>query len=236
MRLFASLLAAVTLFASTQAMAGSLQVSPLSLDLGVGNGATVLTVRNDGARAMSAEVRVYKWIQNDGKEQLVAATDVVASPPVVQIQPAKDYSVRILRLAHDAITAEGAYRVIVSELPDPARRAAGSIEMLVSHSVPLFVKPAEVTPPDLAFSARVSGGRMVLTATNTGGLHSKISSLRVNGNGGTVSFGNGLLGYALSRSSMTWQRPTPKGFAGGPLRLTAEVDGSPFDASVETDR
>ncbi len=120
----AILFAAMAAFAP--ARAASLQVSPLTLALAPNRPATVLTVRNASGSDIAAEVRVFKWTQSNGRDMLVPATDVVASPPIIKAEPYKDFTVRILRLSQEPIAAEQAYRVVVTELPDARKRASGS--------------------------------------------------------------------------------------------------------------
>jgi fimbrial chaperone protein len=79
-------------------------------------------------------------------------------------------------------------------------------------------------------------GKLVLVANNTGDERLRIASLRLKDSAGnTISFGNGLVGYVLGRSSMSWVAPNnPRGFgSGGPVSLTAETDKGPTHAVVQ---
>ena len=226
------------LFAAMAALApvsaASLQVSPLSLSLAPNRPATMLSVRNGSTSEVAAEVRVFKWTQVDGRDSLLPATDVVASPPVIRAEPGRDFTVRILRLSQEPVSVEQAYRVIVTELPDLRQRKSG-VALLVSQSMPLFVTPLEAMAPRLDVHARIAGNRGVVTATNGGGAHEKITGLRVAGAGGSVDFGNGLVGYVLAGGSLSVDRPVPKGFA-GPLNVTGKTDSGSFDAKSSGER
>ena len=73
----------------------------------------------------------------------------------------------------------------------------------------------------------------MVVARNSGDERLRIASLRLrDAAGATVSFGNGLVGYALGRSSMNWVAPNhPRGFgAGGSVSITAETDKGPINA------
>ena len=80
-------------------------------------------------------------------------------------------------------------------------------------------------------------GKLVVMASNTGDERLRIASLRLrDSSGGIVSFGNGLVGYVLGRSSMSWIAPSyPRGFAnGGPVSITAETDKGPTHAVAQS--
>ena len=77
------------------------------------------------------------------------------------------------------------------------------------------------------------GGRLTVTVKNDGGRRVRIARLRVaDGRGATVSFGDGLVGYALAGSTMSWTRPAPRGFGGGSASITAQGDIGPINAKA----
>ena len=235
MRVGAITLLFAAVAALAPARAASLQVSPLMLGLAPGRPATVLSVRNASPAEIAAEVRVFKWTQANGHDVLVPATDVVASPPIIRAEPWKDFTVRVLRLSQEPVSVEQAYRVVVTELPDPKRRANGGVSLLVSQSMPLFVTPEQAVRPRVDIRARIVGDRLVVTAANEGGMHDKITALRVNGAHGAVDFGSGLVGYVLAGSTLSLDRPLPKGFA-GPLTISGKTETGGLDGKSPGDR
>ncbi len=72
--LFASALAFA---ACAPAGAGSLQVEPVLVDITAPGAASTVTMRDEGAEPINAQVRVFKWSIVNGKEQLNPTDDVL---------------------------------------------------------------------------------------------------------------------------------------------------------------
>ena len=111
--------------------AASLQVAPLLVEVPAPGATSSLTLRNEGAKALNAQVRVFRWTQADGEDVLEPTDIVVASPPTAQLASRADYLVRLVRASRGAVTQEEAYRLIVDELPDAAREKSNVIQMLL---------------------------------------------------------------------------------------------------------
>ena len=75
--------------------------------------------------------------------------------------------------------------------------------------------------------------RLAVRVTNAGGRRVRLSRMRVADRGGNMtSFGDGLVGYALAGSTMSWSRPVPRGFTGGSASISAQGDTGPINASA----
>ena len=212
--------------------AAALQVAPVLLDVPAPGATTTLTLRNEGARPLNAQIRVFRWVQEGGRERLEPATDVVASPPATSLAPRTDYTVRVVRTDRAPVTEEKAYRLVVDELPDADEVRNGTISVVLRHSVPVFFSPPAAETARVRWSARVSGRRLILTATNTGGRRLRLAALSVSNGKQTVQFGAGLVGYALAGRTMTWERPLPAGFSGSTVRVVAQSDLGAVDAQA----
>jgi fimbrial chaperone protein len=216
------------------AVAASLQVAPVRFEIPAPGATATLTVRNEGPAPISAQTRVFRWRQVGGKDALEPTTAVVASPPIVALQPRMNYAVRVVRTSRQPVAEEEAYRLLVDQLPDASRQKGGTVQLLLRHSIPVFFVPPDANPPQLAWSVRTQGGRLTVTVANSGGRRVQISGLQVkDGRGATVSFGEGLTGYALSGSTMSWTRPAPRGFGAGTATITANGDAGPINASAK---
>lgn len=84
--------------AGSPASAVSLSVSPVLLEVTAPSAATTVTLRNKGLQPIMAQVRVFRWSQEGGSEQLEPTEDVAASPPAAELFPGQDYAVRAVRL------------------------------------------------------------------------------------------------------------------------------------------
>jgi fimbrial chaperone protein len=196
-----------------------------------------LTLRNDQDSEVTIQTRVLRWSQTAGKETLEATTDVVASPPAIALAPGADYVVRVVRVSKQPVRGEESYRVIIDQLPNARRQQARAVNLLIRQSIPVFFRGGELNPPNVSWSMGSEAGKLVLVANNTGDERMRIASLRLkDASGNTIFFGNGLVGYSLGRSSMSWIAPNnPRGFgSAGPVSITAETDKGPTRAVVQS--
>lgn len=228
-----SLAAALLVAAGSTAGASSLQVAPVVLEMRAPGAASTLTLRNEGPRPVSVQARVFRWRQVNGQDVLEPTDAVVASPPMVTLASRVDYAVRVVRTSRQPVAAEEAYRLVVDEIPDGSRQKSGTVALVLRHSIPVFLVPEDAAPPKLTWSTQVQGNRVTVQVTNEGGRRVRLSRLRLGDRGGhTASFGDGLVGYALAGSTMRWNRPAPRGFAGGSVSISAQGDTGPVHASA----
>jgi len=207
------------------------------LEMNAPAAAGTLTLRNDEDSEVTIQTRVLRWSQSAGKETLEPTTDVVASPPAVTLAPGADYIVRVVRVTKQPVRGEESYRVIVDQLPRAGRQQSRSVSLLIRQSIPAFFRARELSLPAVTWSMSYDAGKLVVMASNTGDERLRIASLRLrDSSGATISFGNGLVGYVLGRSSMSWIAPIyPRGFAnGGPVSITAETDKGPTHAVAQS--
>jgi len=238
MRIFTStimtLATAFLLSLSTSPHAASLQVSPVSVEVPAPGAAATITLRNDGPNPLNAQIRVFRWSQANGEEKLEPTNDVVASPPITSLAPKADYTVRLVRVLKQPVSVGESYRLFVDELPDPKTRQNRVVTLVMRYSIPVFFYPSNAADAKLAWSVEQLGGRVYVSATNGGDRHVRISALTLrDGNGTTTSFGNGLTGYALGRSTMRWEAPgkARRLSAGNSVVISAQGDSGPINAS-----
>jgi fimbrial chaperone protein len=205
------------------AQAASLQASPVLIELRQDSPSATVQIRNTGQAPIGVQTRVFRWTQENGQENLEETDDLTASPPMTTLQPGTTYSVRLVRVNRQPVAQEQAYRVLVDELPDPNRQQSGTIAMVVRHSIPVFLLADEGKPAQITWSTGTRNGRLVLRATNAGDRRVRLSNVSVRLPGGqNVSFGNGLLGYALAGSTMEWLSPGRASGSGGTITATTE--------------
>jgi len=226
---------AVVISAPTLVAAASLQVSPVFLDIPAPGATATIKLRNEGTAPLNAQIRVFKWRQDNGEEKLEPTDEVVASPPLAKLTPNTDYVVRLVRVSKQPLENGASYRLLVDEIPDPARARNGTITMVLRYSIPVFFYPPNVAPPKLTWSLTQRGGRTYVSATNNGDRHARLASLKLQvASGGTISFGEGLIGYVLGHSTKTW--PVADGkkqiVAGAPVAIVATTDTGPISASA----
>lgn len=229
------LLTALVLGASQTTSAGSLQIEPVLIDVTAPGAASTVTLRNQGTTPINAQIRVFRWSLVDGQEKLEPTEDVVASPPSVTLTPNGQYIARIVRVSKRPVSGEESYRLLVDQLPDLSQQKNGTVNLLVRYSIPVFFGAADKKSPAVAWSLAVKGDKLILAARNNGERRLRISALNVrDASGRSISFGNGLAGYALGQSTKSW---TASGGARGfvtsaPAAISAQSDGGPIAATA----
>ncbi len=222
------------LAATAPARASSLQVSPISLEMLAPAAAATLTLHNGGSEPVNAQIRLYRWSQENGEDQLLPTEAVVASPPMTTLPPGAEYTLRVIRTAPGPVAAPEAYRLIVDEIPNGRARQSRSVALVVRYSIPVFFYPRYGAAAKLAWTIEKIGGRAFLAATNSGDQHVRLAELSVRGaSGKATSFGKGLVGYVLGRSTMRWAAPGAlAGLASGQaVSVNAQTNLGPIKAS-----
>jgi fimbrial chaperone protein len=222
--------------APTLVAAASLQVSPVSLDIPAPAAATTVKLRNVGTAPLNAQIRVFKWVQENGEEKLEPTDEVVASPPLATLAPNTDYTVRLVRVSKTPLTNGATYRLLIDELPDHSVQRNGTITMVLRYSIPVFFYPANVTRPKLTWSITHRGNKSYVSATNNGDRHVRLAGLKLQpANGAAISYGEGLIGYVLGHSTKTWPIADGKKIAdGSAVTVTAQTDAGVITGSAST--
>lgn len=211
--------AVLSLGFAAQALAASLQIAPVGFDLPASTKAAQLTLHNLGTSPLNAQIRIFRWSQANGQDQLAETQDVVASPPAATIEPDQDHLIRLVRTAAAPVAGEESYRLLVDELappPDPNTTTTG-ITFVVRYSVPVFFHDAKAAA-HLAWTASIANNSVSISVQNSGTRHMRISEMTVtSASGSKIVFSVGLVGYVLAGSAMSWSKPVPanSGFVSG---------------------
>lgn len=186
---------------SNGALAGGLQISPVSLDIAATTRSGEVWLRNAGTDVVHAQVRVYRWSQKDGEDVLTPDNGMVASPPMVQIAPSQQQLVRLVRIGPMTAAAVGerTYRLVIDELPIKKPNSKIGLDFVFRYSIPVFI--AGTAPPKLQldWSVQEVGKKVWLRVTNTGNSHAQLANLAFTApNGRSTVVYQGLAGYALA--------------------------------------
>lgn len=223
----------VFLLGTEGATAASLQISPVRLEVTAPGATATITLRNSGAKAIATQSRVFRWVQDGAEEHLTPTEDVVVSPPAADLLPDQNYIVRVVRVANKPIEGEEAYRLIIDELPEEPRRSH-AVSFVLRQSIPLLFDSQDASAPDIAWRVSQNGRVLSLTATNSGDRRFRLAAVKIRDSGGKVISSNqGLVGYALGRSSMTWKFPSKAALrTGAKITVEGRSDEGPFSAPV----
>jgi fimbrial chaperone protein len=221
---------------SHAAVAGTLQVSPIVLELQAGESAAGMTLRNPGMQPLYGQVRVFRWDQVDGEDSLESTPELVASPPFVELGPQSTQLVRLIRIASSAVAGEQSYRVLVDELPAPADGALRGVMIRLRYSVPVFIEPPGAAgEPKLSWHLLRSGDQWFVRVENTGTRRAQVAAAElVDGSAKPYVVTKGLLGYVLAGRGRQWPvtLPATAGLQGG-VKARALVNSRSMEAAVD---
>jgi fimbrial chaperone protein len=225
------LLCAGLLLAGTGAVASGLQVAPVSLTLQPVQHADGLWLSNTGTDLVHAQVRVYRWTQVGGADQLTASQELVISPPMLGIGPGDRQLIRVIRIGappsgSDAV--EAAYRLAIDELPVKDSDRKG-LQFVLHYSVPVFVEPqgGKDVAPDLHWTLQREGDHAALVVSNTGTGHAQLAGISYLDHAGhRKEIAGGLLGYVLPGATMHWTLKQPATDFTGTGTLEATINGA----------
>jgi fimbrial chaperone protein len=230
---------AASLLATSTALAGSLSVSPIRIEIAAGQRSVTLIVRNDGEQTTVVQTQLMAWSQGDNEDRLEPTTDLLASPPIFELVPGGVQIVRLaLRRPADA-DRERAYRIVVSEVPGPPQPGFTGATFALRLSLPVFVDAAVAkSAPQLAWSgAGGADGGIELTATNTGTRHIQLRTVDVLHDGPGVDGRHAGPWYVLpgQRRSVTIAPLPGRTIATDRVRIHADTDAGIVAADVALD-
>jgi fimbrial chaperone protein len=214
--------------ASLMANASGLQVAPTSLTLPPAQSADGLWLSNTGEGVVHAQVRVFRWTQDQNGDQLTPSREVLVSPPMIELAAGDRQLIRVIRTGAPPADAEASYRVVIDELPVAAGPDKG-VQFVLRYSVPVFMAPSGGAPTtQLAWKLVREGNLAMLEVNNAGGLHAQLADLKfTNTQGKSTDVHPGLLGYVLPGARMRWQLKTPPAaFGSGGGSMDALINGS----------
>ncbi|KOC90136.1 fimbrial biogenesis chaperone [Winslowiella iniecta] len=205
----------------------SVMIWPIDPKITSDQKAAELWLENRGTSTTLMQVRVFGWNQVNGKEQYQTQQQLLASPPLVRIEPGKKQLVRLIKQVPPAAGKEIAYRVLLDEIPTPKEEGKDQVGLnfQMRYSVPLFVYgqglDASKTNPELSWRVVSEQGKSFLEVTNRSARHARLSKVSVGGR----RMSEGLLGYVLGNTTMRWPLSFP---ASSGSQLVAEVNNQPW--------
>jgi fimbrial chaperone protein len=194
-----------------------------------------MALRNPGNTPVYGQVRVFQWDQTHDGDTLTPTQELVASPPLIQINAQADQMVRLVRRLPVAPEAEKSYRILIDELQPPEAAPSNGIAIQLRYSVPVFIASSgPANPPVLSWTLVQEGGRWLLRVANTGGQRAQIASVKViDSAGATHSIAQGLLGYALAGRVRQWPiKLAPNVNITHALTVHALVNAQPVQANL----
>lgn len=176
-------------------------------------------LENVGDSPAMVQVRVFKWTQDQYKEQFSNQQEIIASPPIVKIPAGSKQMIRLTRAVTTPDLKENAYRVVVDELPVAMNNENenSSVNFKMRYSIPLFTygkgigsgsgqeskklnNKNPLAKPILKWSLNQVQGQQVLEIKNTGAMSARISEFKVGDKVFKAQAENNAYGYVLPNS------------------------------------
>lgn len=207
-RFLMGMLASATVFgpSSAPAHAGSFSISPLRVELSATATTGALTLRNQEDAPIVVQAEAMLWEQVDGQDRLTPTRDLLVSPLVFTMPGNGSQLLRVaLRRPADA-GRELSYRLILTEVPQPASPEFTGLNVALRVSLPVFVAPAAETAPRLEWTASpAADGALAVTARNSGNAHARILRFEVApATGAAAARLQEVTAYLLPGQSRTW--------------------------------
>jgi fimbrial chaperone protein len=203
-------------------------ISPVLLEFRENQRALTTTVSNAGDRPMQVQVRLFRWSNGPDGESYTETRDIGFSPPMFTLAPGEQQIVRLMLRGPAPAEREGAYRLIIDQLPETG--AVSGVQMPVRMILPVFVAPQVKAEGRLHWSGTVAGDKVLLTAHNTGTRRVKLFDMGGRQTGAPRTIQAGLAGYVLAGESRTWRVPREAGAAS--IALTARTESGPIAVTV----
>jgi P pilus assembly protein, chaperone PapD len=171
-----AMLATYLPFDAPAAIAGTLRVAPVRVEVAPNKQFCSLSLSNDGAEPATMQIRGYGWTRDRaGNDLLDQAGGPTVNPSIIAIPAGETRLVRC-SLPNRPSAVEESYRLIIDELPgiDPA---PGTIRTLLRISIPVFRAPAGASP-SIGWAVepgREGAGRLVIS--NRGNRHSQVLAI-----------------------------------------------------------
>jgi fimbrial chaperone protein len=230
----ALLLAACSAVLATAGHAAGLQVAPALVEVPGNSGTMWLT--NENTRILRAQVRIYRWVQENNEDKLIETEDLIASPPFIEVPNDKRQVVRLVRFgAQQAVGSDGpceqSFRAIVDELPDfTEEESRAGMNYVLRYSVPVFVQnpKCKASAPRLTWQMVVSGDQVFLEVANDGDKRAQLANVRLMGEGGNATtLSGGLMGYVLPGATRRFAVDLAPSAAPRQGEIEVQLNGSP---------
>jgi fimbrial chaperone protein len=230
--LFAALLIAA---AALPASASTFNISPIRAELTAAHRTEALTIMNADDSPVVVQIRVVRWSQKGGAEQLEDTRELLATPPVLQIPANGQQIIRVALRREPDPAQELTYRVIFEEVPQAAPKDFVGLRVALRLSIPVFIAPAHgKANAELAWQSRwLPNGQVELAATNTGSAHLQITDFEAQFPGSLMPLRGIASKYVLPGSRMSWTLTPPADASRqGAIPIRGHSDQGDFSADV----
>lgn len=214
---------------------GSIQLTPVRVNLSQAAKVQIVTVHNTGAEETVMQVTLNKWALDGDDYTFVRSQELVITPSTFSLQPGMQQIVRIGLRGNAPENIEDSYRLVIEEVPPPAVAGESGTRMIVRHDLPVFIAPIDevVASLDMEILCLAEGAQ--LNVTNIGNVHVQLRnvSLRDSAIGDSVGSWDEFE-YMLPAARKSWALGSlERATSSQALGVTMLTDQGWFTADVE---
>lgn len=227
---------ALLLSASACVWAGSIEITPVRINLSNAVKAGVLTVRNTGTTESVVQVTLNKWTLNGADYAYTQSQELVITPVTFKLAPGAEQIVRLgLRGAVPA-SNEAAYRLLVEEVPPPPTPGLTGAVLVVRHDLPVFVAPVDKPSLTLHMDLHCTPQGAQLHVANSGNVHNQLRNVTLKELTSKSDLARwDTFDYLLPAAEKTWSlAQVAPAAVGKPFAVTLLTDQGTFTADVAT--
>lgn len=189
--------------------------------------AVAVWLQNTGKSDAMVQVRVFKWNQNNYKDDYSEQNEIIPSPPIAKIKAGEKHMLRLTKAISIPDSKEFAYRIIVDELPVNLQTGEGAkaskVNFQMRYSIPLFVygkgvgsglteetqklnsKNALAKPILSWHTQKNAQGKTELVLKNDGQKFARLSAIKTTMSSKEITLGKASFGYILPNSIMKFE-------------------------------
>ncbi len=230
------MLAVVATLASFGATSASFGVSPMRVDLSSTAPTAVVNVNNSADTPVTIQAQAFTWAQVDGKDTYEETRGFIISPPIFTVPAGGKQIVRVAMRGAPSATIEQPFRLVFREIPQ-AEEAAGEgpvFRISLGMNIPMYVAPTTgKAAPRSSFTAdQAPDGTSRLRVVNEGNGNLRLTSLVVSQDDNKLVEQDVFV--VLPGATSYINLPSDRVVPGKALRVEAQSNGGPVDASVQS--
>jgi len=165
--------------AGANCQAGSIQLTPVRVNLSTAAKVAVVTVRNTGTEESVMQVTLNKWTLDGQQYAYRQSQELVITPATFRVAPGKQQIVRIGLRDEAPASSETAYRLLIEEVPPAPTRGVTQTRLVIRHDLPVFIAPLAAAHPALDIALDCTGEGARLRLTSTGNVHAQVRNITV---------------------------------------------------------
>jgi len=189
----------------TVSHAGSIQLTPVRVNLSSAAKVQILTVHNTGTEESVMQVTLNKWTLDGEEFAYVQSQDLVITPTTFRLAPGEQQIVRVGLRGSPPESIEDSYRLLIEEVAPPDVSGVTGTRMVVRHDLPVFVAPLEDSLASLDVVLECAAQGSILRVSNIGNVHAQLRSVVLEDSQSNAQLGSWeMLDYMLPTAQRSW--------------------------------